>query len=118
MAVSCFTNSARTDGTGVAIANAALGLFDTYAEIGDRSYTPYRGHMFEWFVQDSWKATPKLRLEAGLRHSIIQPYYSLWRNMVVFDPEFYDPSHGGDTWIRTTGFITARQSCSRSTTAW
>ncbi|HEY6400904.1 MAG TPA: TonB-dependent receptor, partial [Blastocatellia bacterium] len=27
-----------------------------------------------------------------MRHSIIQPYYSLWRNMLVFDPKYYDPS--------------------------
>ncbi len=53
----------------------------TYAELGTRAYTPYRGHMFEWFVQDSWKVRPNLRLEFGLRHSIIQPYYSLWRNI-------------------------------------
>lgn len=103
-----FTNTTRADGTGLAIANAALGLFDTYAEIGQRSYTPYRGHMFEWFVQDSWKATPKLRLEFGLRQSIIQPYYSLWRNMSVFDPGSYDPALGA-TIVQnpTTGFITS-----------
>lgn len=77
---------------GLDVANAAMGLFSSYAEIGVRSFTPYRGHMLEWFAQDSWKVTPKLRLEYGLRHSIIQPYYSLWRNMVVFDPRFYDPS--------------------------
>jgi hypothetical protein len=88
-----FSNT-RTGGatSGFAVANAALGLFDTYAEIGTRSYTPYRGHMWEWFVQDSWKVTPKLRIEYGLRHSIIQPYYSLWRNMTVFDPRAYDPA--------------------------
>lgn len=86
-----FSNS-TPGGTGVAIANAAIGLFDTYAELGTRSFTPYRGHMFEWFLQDSWKATPKLRLEYGVRHSIIQPYYSLWRNMLVFDAKYYDPS--------------------------
>jgi hypothetical protein len=80
-------------GTGVAIANAAIGLFDTYAELGTRSFTPYRGHMYEWFVQDSWKVTPRLRLEGGVRHSIIQPYYSLWRNMLVFDSKYYDPNN-------------------------
>jgi hypothetical protein len=93
-------------GTGVAIGNVAIGLFDTYAEIGQRSFTPYRGHMFEWFVQDSWKATPKLRVELGLRHSIIQPYYSLWRNMVVFDQQFYNPSRAV-TVDPVTGFITS-----------
>lgn len=86
-------NNTTPGGTGVAIANAAIGLFDTYAELGSRAYTPYRGHMFEWFLQDSWKATQKLRLELGLRHSIIQPYYSLWRNMLVFDEKYYDPNN-------------------------
>ncbi|MGH9833666.1 MAG: TonB-dependent receptor, partial [Blastocatellia bacterium] len=100
-----FSNS-TPGGTGVAIGNVAIGLFDTYAEIGQRSFTPYRGHMFEWFAQDSWKATPKLRLEFGLRHTIIQPYYSLWGNMVVFDPDLYDPSVAV-TQNRANGFITA-----------
>jgi carboxypeptidase family protein len=100
-----FSNS-TANATGQAIANAALGFFDTYAELGARSFTPYRGHMVEWFVQDSWKATPKLRLEFGLRHSIIQPYYSLWRNMVVFDSRFYDPSIAV-TQDPRTGFITS-----------
>ena len=104
-----FSNEAINGKTGVAAANAAIGLFDTYAEIGDRSYTPYRGQMFEWFVQDSWKATPKLRIEAGVRHSIIQPYYSLWRNMVVFDQKYYDPSKAV-TVNPTTGFITGNPS--------
>lgn len=92
--------------TGVAIGNVALGLFETYAEIGQRSFTPYRGHMFEWFAQDSWKATPKLRLEYGLRHTIIQPYYSLWGNMAVFDPDLYDPKIAV-TQNPANGFITA-----------
>jgi hypothetical protein len=79
--------------TGTAISNAALGLFDSYAEIGPRAYTPYRGHMLETFVQDSWKVNSKLRLELGLRYTLMQPYfYSLWRNMAVFDPSRYDPA--------------------------
>jgi hypothetical protein len=78
--------------TGNLIGNMALGLFNSYAEIGVRSYTPYRGHMYGWFIQDAGKVTPKLRLEYGVRHSIIQPYYSLWRNMVIFDPASYDKS--------------------------
>ncbi|MBV9308287.1 MAG: carboxypeptidase regulatory-like domain-containing protein, partial [Acidobacteriaceae bacterium] len=80
------------NGTGLSVANAALGLFDTYAELGVRSYTPYRGFMYEWFAQDSWKITPKLHIDYGLRQSIIIPYYSIWRNMSVFDPTYYNPA--------------------------
>ena len=38
--------------SGMAMGNVALGLFDTYAEVGKRSYTPYRGTMLEFFAQD------------------------------------------------------------------
>ena len=80
--------------TGLAIANAAMGLFTRYAEIGPRAYTPYRSLMGEFFVQDSWKATQKLRIELGLRYSLLTPYYySVWRNMAVFDPNSYDPNN-------------------------
>jgi len=79
-------------GTGLGIANAAIGRFDTYAELGTRSYTPYRGFMYEWFAQDSWKVTPKLHVDIGVRQSIVIPYYSIWRNMAVFDPRFYNPA--------------------------
>jgi hypothetical protein len=86
-----FTTS-RPGGTGVAAGDAALGLFTSYAEIGIRSFTPYRGHMYEGFVQDEWKASPKLKVTYGVRYSIIQPYYSLWGNMSIFDPKYYDPA--------------------------
>ena len=39
-----FTDTrAGSTSTGLAIGNAAMGLFNTYAEIGQRAYTPYRG---------------------------------------------------------------------------
>jgi hypothetical protein len=78
--------------TGNAAANAALGLFDTYSELGQRAYTVFRGEMYEAFAQDSWKATQKLHLDMGVRYTVITPYQAAWRNMAVFDPGFYDPS--------------------------
>jgi hypothetical protein len=89
-----FTDTrAGSTSSGLAIGNAAMGLFNTYAEIGQRAYTPYRAQMFEWFIQDSWKASRKLRIELGLRHTVMTPYYySLWGNIAVFDANRYDPS--------------------------
>jgi hypothetical protein len=86
-----FTDS-RAGGSGVAIGDAALGLFQSYAEIGTRSYTPYRGQMYETFAQDEWKVNQKLKLTYGMRWTIVQPYYSLWGNMTIFDPKYYDPA--------------------------
>jgi hypothetical protein len=79
--------------TGVAAANAALGLFDSYSEIGPRAYTVFRGSMWEGFAQDSWKVRQNLTITYGLRYSVIVPYHAIWNNMIVFDPSFYDPAN-------------------------
>jgi hypothetical protein len=78
--------------TGNSAANAALGLFDTYSELGQRAYTIFRGNMYEAFAQDGWKVSQKLHLDYGIRYSIITPMEALWRNMSAFDPKFYDPA--------------------------
>ena len=78
--------------TGVAAANAAMGLFDTYSELGERGFTIFRGSMYEAFGQDSWKASQKLTMYYGVRYTVNVPYSALWRNMAVFAPELYDPS--------------------------
>lgn len=86
-----FSNS-NPVGTGLDVADAALGLFASYAEVGPRSETPYRANMYEFFAQDAFKVTPKLHLDYGMRYSIIEPYYSLWNNIGSFDPAFYSSS--------------------------
>ena len=78
--------------TGVAAANAALGLFDSYSEIGNRAYTLFRGSMWEGFAQDTWKFRQNLTFTYGLRYSVIVPYHAVWGNMAVFDPALYDPA--------------------------
>jgi hypothetical protein len=81
-------------GSGTGLANAALGLFSTYAEIGPRSFTPYRGHLFEFFGQDSWRVSQRLKLELGFRGSWTNGYYkSLWGNMAYFDPAAYSQAN-------------------------
>jgi len=79
-------------GTGLAFTNAAVGKFATYAEVGPRSFTPYRNHDNEVWGQDSWKVTARLRLDIGLRWSATSPYSSLWGNIAYFDPSVYNPA--------------------------
>lgn len=86
-----FTNT-RPGGTGLAVSNAALGLFTNYGEIGQRAYTPWRAWATDLFIQDTWRARPNLTLEYGTRYSYWQPWRSLWNNIAMFDPAFYDPA--------------------------
>ncbi len=82
----------RTGGTGNALSNAAVGLFDSYSELGQRGYTIFRGSSYEPFVQDSWKVNPKLTINYGARYTVIVPYKALWANQIAFDPALYDPA--------------------------
>jgi hypothetical protein len=79
--------------SGVGLANMALGLADSYTEIGPRAYTAWRGSMYEWFLQDSWKITPKLHIDYGIRDSISFPFHALWGNADFFDPSRYNPAN-------------------------
>jgi len=88
-----------------AAANAALGLFDTYSEIGHRAYTVFRSSMYETFAQDSWKVRQNLTITYGARYTINVPYHTIWNNMIAFDPSLYDPANAV-TVDPKTGFIT------------
>ncbi len=77
--------------TGSPLGNAALGQFDSYGEIGQKSYTLFRAHAAEFFLQDTWHATSHMVVEYGVRYSIFQPYYALWGNQSVFNPANYNP---------------------------
>jgi hypothetical protein len=76
--------------SGVGLANLALGLADSYTEIGPRAYTIWRGSMYEEFVQDSWKVTPKLHIDIGFRETTIQGFHPLWGNGDYFDGALYN----------------------------
>jgi Carboxypeptidase regulatory-like domain/TonB-dependent Receptor Plug Domain len=89
-----FTRPGYIDASsGAAVANAALGLFDSYSEIGQRAYTIFRSNMYEFFAQDAWSVTSKLHVDYGVRYSLIYPYHADWGNMIAFDPTFYNPAN-------------------------
>src|SRR4029079_9340612 len=79
-------------GSGLAVANTALGLFTNYGEIGARSKTDWRALAVDAFVQDSWKASSNLTVEGGFRYVYWPPWHAQLNNAAMFNPEFYDPS--------------------------
>jgi hypothetical protein len=86
-----FTNSSAR--TGLGVADAALGLFTNYAEIGQRALTKWRALSTDFFVQDSWRPTDDLTVEGGVRWSLWPPWYSTTNNIATFDPAFYDTAN-------------------------
>jgi hypothetical protein len=87
-----FRDSRSAGSTGTAMANAAMGLFTNYAELGQRNYTEWRSLATDVFVQDSWKPTSQMTIEGGVRWVYWPPWYSNTNNIANFDPRFYDPN--------------------------
>jgi hypothetical protein len=85
-------SDSRTGGTGLAVANAAMGLFTNYAEIGQRAFTKWRSLATDVYVQDSWRPTSDVTIEGGLRWVFWPPWYSTTNNIANFDPRFFDPA--------------------------
>ncbi len=58
----------------------------------DRALTIWWGWMAEEFAQDSWKVTPKLHIDYGVRVSTITGFHPLWGNADFFDGALYNPA--------------------------
>jgi outer membrane receptor protein involved in Fe transport len=85
------TNAATNDpfSTGLPLADMLLGVVDNYSEFGYRNTTPWIAWQQGYFGQDSWKITPRLTLEGGLRWDYLPQYHSSWCNFSMFNPTAY-----------------------------
>ncbi|HMC76142.1 MAG TPA: hypothetical protein VKH34_03385, partial [Vicinamibacterales bacterium] len=87
-----FTNS-TTARSGAAIADAALGLFQNYSEIGQRALTEWRALGTDLYLQDSWRPRSNLTIEGGVRYVLWPPWHSLTNNIATFDPAHYSTTN-------------------------
>jgi hypothetical protein len=72
--------------SGYAYSNALLGSLDQYTESSNR-YPMYEYNTtVEWFVQDTWKATRKLTIDAGLRWGWGTPWHGPVYEEAAFVP--------------------------------
>jgi Carboxypeptidase regulatory-like domain/TonB-dependent Receptor Plug Domain len=80
------------DPTGHAWANALLGYYDYFKQTDRRPQGFFRYTNFEWYAQDTFKLTPRLSLDYGMRFSWYQPQYDARDQVSIFNPDLYDPS--------------------------
>jgi hypothetical protein len=75
-----------------AFSNAALGVFNSYAESNARYGANLRQSTFDWFVQDSWKVNRRLTVNAGIRWSWAQEAHPRYDGQLAqFAFSRYDP---------------------------
>ena len=95
------TDANNPGNTGSAYANALLGNFTSYTESTTRPGGGGLANVAEWFVQDTWRLTPKLTLDYGLRLAWYTQYrhetggasaFSLDRYSAAKAPRLYFPA--------------------------
>ena len=86
------TTTTNPGDTGNAYANALLGNFQTYTEATSRAtYAPLT-RILEWYGQDSWRVTPSLTLDLGVRFTAGLPQLPIGHDASSFVPSLYDPA--------------------------
>src|SRR5579872_4266509 len=78
--------------TGYGYANALLGVYQTFDQASSYVIGQYRYWNIEGFVQDTWKITPRLTLDYGLRWAWYQPQYDSSLQASTFVPSLWNPA--------------------------
>ena len=81
--------------TGNGVANLLLGNYTSASQSNGVFFGAFRFFQTEAYLQDSWKVTPKLTLEYGVRWAYLGPTYSHGKYLQnYFDPALYNPAQG------------------------
>jgi hypothetical protein len=78
--------------TGNGYANALLGVFTTYTERSNRIDEERRHWQTDAYAQDSWRITPRMTLDYGLRVAHHGAVYEVRDMNSAFDPALWDPN--------------------------
>jgi hypothetical protein len=79
--------------TGFGFSNALLGVYNTYNQASNHINGLYRYWNVEQFVEDTWKVTPRLTLDYGLRAAWYQPQYDSGLQASTFIPSLFNPAN-------------------------
>ena len=70
-------------------ASTLVGNFDSFDQSTARPLGEFRYNQLEFYVQDTWKITPRLTLDYGMRFAWIPPQYDAKNQVALFDPFSY-----------------------------
>jgi len=82
------------NGTGVGYASYLLGEVDS-ASLWTSQAARWASHTWGFYAQDSWRVTPKLTLNYGLRYDLLLPIRETYDRIGAFNPTIPNPGAGG-----------------------
>ncbi len=81
----------RAGGSGVALADLLIGLYQQYTEADRAPLGNLRYNQFEIYAQDHWQIRPNLTVDYGLRYQVMPGPYERDDGIATFDPARYNP---------------------------
>ena len=94
---------------GFPYANAALGIFSSYAQQSKFVQAGFRYKNIEWYFQDNWKVNNRLTVDYGLRFTHQQPQYDSYLQASNFFPEKWTAANA--PFLYTPGCTTTASPC-------
>ena len=86
------TNSNFPLDAGNPFANALLGVFTSYTQASKKVATNSVYHTVEGYLQDTWRVTPTLTFDYGVRLSYLGPVHDIGKQEGYFEPDLFNPS--------------------------
>lgn len=74
------------------MASALLGSYDSLDQSTARPTGYFRYNQIEFYLQDTWKVTPRFTLDYGLRFAYIPPQFDALSQIGLFNPAAYNPA--------------------------
>ena len=78
--------------TGQPWANALLGVYTNYSQGSTKIDQNYFYQDLSVYLQDTWKVTPRLTLDLGVRLSYYEPFYNKGGSEAYFNPALFNPA--------------------------
>jgi hypothetical protein len=97
--ISFVENPGNPYDSGLGYANAALGVYNTYAQASTYALPEWRYRNLEWYAQDNWKATKRLTLDYGVRFYHLTPQWDTTRQASNFLPDSFDTAGAAHLYV-------------------